>query len=268
MNLYLRAITMFSLFLLALFAQTSASFAQTRDLIVTKDQVREAEVQLQDVMEFIDPELLRKTIPEVEAIGLSDKSPLAQARLGILWNEVALNFAFLKQGAMKGYAEKSYMLLSSVLEDPATPPGLVPFVASYRASSLALWAGESGSLGKVWQAFKLFDDAVRRYATVSYSPEFLRGSVAENLPWYFFKTRVAIEDFSSILAKAEADSAFANPRILSFTYWAWAFNQKKAGFSKAQREQALNYLDRAIALDPEYKAGRARAEKLKAEILR
>ncbi|MBX2952920.1 MAG: hypothetical protein KF870_10460 [Leadbetterella sp.] len=46
---------------------------------------------------------------------------------------------------------------------------------------------------------------------------------------------------------------------MSFTYWAWARQHQAAKY----REQALHYLNRAIALDPEYKAGRKRAEELK-----
>lgn len=252
----------------SLFSPPLLTFAQTRLVVVDKDQVQAAERQLADVMEFVDTELLKKTIPEVEAASLTDSSPLAQARLGILWNEVALNFAFLNKNALKGYSEKSFKLLSTLLEDSTTPPGLVPFIASYRASSLALWGGEVGDLGKVDQAFKLFDDAVKRYSAVTYVTEFLRGSVAENVPWFFFKRPVAIADFTSIIAKAESDPSYATPKILSFSYWAWAYNHKESGFSKTTREKALIYLDRAIALDPEYQGGRTRAEKLRAEILR
>lgn len=51
----------------------------------------------------------------------------------------------------------------------------------------------------------------------------------------------------------------ANWKVMSFTYWAWARQHQAAKY----REQALHYLNRAIALDPEYKAGRKRAEELK-----
>ncbi len=51
---------------------------------------------------------------------------------------------------------------------------------------------------------------------------------------------------------------------MSFTYWAWA----KQHQSKKYRSQALQYLDKAINLDPNYKAGRAKAEKLKLKLTR
>jgi hypothetical protein len=51
---------------------------------------------------------------------------------------------------------------------------------------------------------------------------------------------------------------------MSFTYWAWA-NQRKG---KKYRTQALSYLLKAIELDPDYKAGRKRAEALKVKLTR
>ncbi len=46
---------------------------------------------------------------------------------------------------------------------------------------------------------------------------------------------------------------------MSFTYWAWAKQRQ----GRKYRMQSLSYLDKAIALDPNYKAGRTKAEKLK-----
>ncbi len=46
---------------------------------------------------------------------------------------------------------------------------------------------------------------------------------------------------------------------MSFTYWAWA----KQHQNKKYRTQALQYLNKAIAPDPKYQAGRKRAEELK-----
>lgn len=88
----------------------------------------------------------------------------------------------------------------------------------------------------------------------------MRGSVAENLPWIFFgKRRYAKKDFKSIIEKYEKNRDYANAKVMSFTYWAWA----KQHQGKKYREQALQYLDKAIELDPDYKAGRKRAEELK-----
>lgn len=49
---------------------------------------------------------------------------------------------------------------------------------------------------------------------------------------------------------------------MSFTYWACA----KQHQGKKYREQALKYLKKAIELDPEYKAGRKRAEEHKSKL--
>ncbi len=69
-------------------------------------------------------------------------------------------------------------------------------------------------------------------------------------------------DFQSIIDKHERNNDFANWKIMSFTYWAWAKQRQ----SKKYRMQAVSYLDKSIALDPYYKAGRKRAEELKANL--
>jgi hypothetical protein len=63
----------------------------------------------------------------------------------------------------------------------------------------------------------------------------------------------------SIIYKQENNNEYANSKIMSFVYWAWA-NQHQ---SKKYRKQSLAYLDRAIALDPHYLGGGKRAEELK-----
>lgn len=138
-------------------------------------------------------------------------------------------------------------------------PELLPFITSYCASALALHATETKKLKFLDEAFSLFQKAVTTYAAVSYLPEFLRGSVAENLPWYFFaKRRCASHDFQSIIDKYTENAAYANWKVMSFTYWARAKQQS----GKKHRAQALAYLEQAIELDPHYKAGRAKAEEL------
>jgi hypothetical protein len=93
----------------------------------------------------------------------------------------------------------------------------------------------------------------------------MRGSVAENLPWiYFSKRKLAKHDFQSIIAKQDINPEYGNWKVMSFTYWAWARQRQ----SKKYRTQAIIYLDKAIALDPNYKAGRKRAEELKAKMIK
>ena len=51
---------------------------------------------------------------------------------------------------------------------------------------------------------------------------------------------------------------------MSFTYGAWAKQRQ----GTKHRTQAMAYLDKAIALDPNYKAGRQKAEDLKNKFLK
>lgn len=228
-------------------------------------KVKAFEHQLDDVMEITDTVVLKAKLRETEQAFEENPTELNAVRLGIIYHEVALNLGFFSKTSFAGYAKKSYDHLTSLYHSPATTKELMPFIASYRASSLSLAGAETRKLKLLDQAFKLFDDAVKKYAGVSYAPEFLRGSVAENIPWFFFsKRKIAKKDFRSIINKYHDNPEYANPKIMSFTYWAWA-NQHKG---KKYREQALSYLDKAISLDPDYKAGRKRAEELKKKLLK
>lgn len=226
-------------------------------------EVKELEQRLDDVMEIIDTTALKIKLSEVERDFRQDSSFLNTLRLGILYHETALNLSFLEKTAFKGYAKKSFAILTDLADLPATPDAAQPFVTSYRASALSLVGAETRKLGLVGDAFRLFEQAVEKYASVSYLPEFMRGSVAENLPWFFFsKRKLAKKDFQSIIDKQEKNPDYANWKVMSFTYWAWVKQHQGRKF----RPQALHYLDRAIQLDPDYKAGRERAEKLRAEL--
>lgn len=226
-------------------------------------KVKKIERQLDDIMELIDTAELKAKFIEVEQQFQEEANEINNARLGIIYHEVALNFSFLTKTRYKGYAKKSYDKLSDLFNSPSTTPELMPFIASYRASALSLVVAETKELKLLGEAFTQFEVAVNKYATVSYLPEFLRASVAENLPWFFFsKRKFAKMDLGSIISKQNENAEYANWKIMSFTYWAWA-NQYKG---KKYREQALTYLDRAIELDPDYKAGRSRAEELKVRL--
>ncbi len=226
-------------------------------------KVKNFEHQLDDVMEIIDTIELKLKLKEV--IQDYEKTPtqINKTRLGIIYHEVALNLSFFSKTEYKGFAKKSYDNLSEQFNSDSTSKELMPFIAAYRASALALVGSETRQLKLLGESFKLFESAVNNYASVSYLPEFLRGSVAENLPWFFFsKRKFAKTDFQSIINKQEMNDNFANWKIMSFTYWAWAKQREGGKF----REKSLYYLDKAIALDPNYKAGRRRAETLKSTL--
>jgi len=222
--------------------------------------VKAFEHQLNDVMELIDTTELKIKLKEVETNYKQKPNEINKVRLGIIYHETALNLSFFSKTEFRGYSKKSFDVLNQLLEDTKTSKELLPFIASYRASALSLVGAETKKLSYLSKAFKLFDEAATNYASVSYLPEFLRGSVAENLPWYFYsKRKSAKEDFQSIISKNGTNNEYANWKIMSFTYWAWA----KQHQSKKYRTLALQYLDKAIALDPNYKAGRKKAEELK-----
>lgn len=226
-------------------------------------KVKIYEHQLDDVMEIIDTIELKVKLKEVEQQFQKEPTEINKLRLGIIYHETALNLGFLAKTSFKGYSKKSYDILSELSSDSKTTKELLPFITSYRASALSLLGGETMKLSLVGDAFKLFEESIQKYGDVSYSPEFLRGSVAENLPWFFFsKKKYAKIDIQAIIDKQNKNSAYANWKIMSFVYWAWA-NQRQSGKNKAQ---SLTYLEKAIELDPHYKAGRQRAEDLKIKI--
>lgn len=232
--------------------------AQTQNLEFSK--VKAFEHQLDDVMELIDTSELKVKLKEVEDHYKQNPTEINKARLGIIYHETALNLSFFSKTEFKGFSKKSFDTLSELLNSPNTSKDLLPFIASYRASALSLVSAETKNLKLLGEAFNLFNDAVEKYATVSYLPEFLRGSVSENLPWFFFsKRKFAKKDFQSIINKQNKNIEYANWKIMSFTYWAWAKQRQ----DKKYKAQSLVYLDKAISLDPNYRAGRRRAEELK-----
>ena len=240
-------------------AITNSLTAQQLDL----SKVKTYEHQLDDVMEMIDTTELKVKLKEVEQQFQQEPNEINKVRLGIIYHETALNLSFFSKTEYKGYAKKSFDQLSEVFNSTSTSKELMPFVASYRASALSLVGAETKKLKLLGEAFTMLEDAVNKYGDVCYLPEFLRGSISENLPLFFFsKRKFAKQDFQAIIAKQAKNVNFANWKVMSFTYWAWA--KKHQG--KQFRNQAITYLDKAIELDPNYKAGRKGAEELKTKL--
>ena len=228
-------------------------------------KVKNFEYQLDDVMELIEIPVLKSKLKKVEEDYREYPNEINKARLGIIYHETALNLTFYSKTEYKGYAKKGYDILTEMYNAAGTTKELMPFIASFRASSLSLVGAETKKLHFVVEAFTLFNEAVAQYADISYLPEFLRGSVAENLPWFFFsKRKLAKQDFQSIISRQQKNTMYANDKIMSFTYWAWAKQRQ----GKKNRAQALIYLDEAIALDLHYKGGRAKAEDLKKKLMK
>lgn len=240
---------------------TNSLTAQQLDFL----KVKAFEHRLDDVMELIDTTELKSKLKEVEENYKQNPSEINKTRLGIIYHETALNLSFFTKTEFKGYAKKSFDTLSGLFNSANTSKELLPFIASYRASALSLVGAETKKLKLLGGAFDLFNDAVKNYSTISYLPEFLRGSVAENLPWFFFtKRKLAKQDFQSIIDKQNKNEQFANWKIMSFTYWAWAKQRQ----SSKHRNQSLIYLDKSIKLDPNFKAGRQKSEELKNKMMK
>lgn len=228
-------------------------------------KVKEYELQLHDVMEITDTSALKLKLKNAEYICKINPDEIASIRLGILYHEAALNFTFLSNSTHKGFAAKSYNILNDIFLLKNTSAEVMPFVSAYRASALSLMSAETKNLKMLGEAFRQFKHAVEMYGEISYCPEFMRGSVSENLPWFFFtKRKFAKRDFASIIEKYAGNKNFANPKIMSFTYWAWAHQHQSPRF----REQALQYLNLAIKYDPDYQGGRKKAEELKKALLK
>jgi len=228
-------------------------------------KVKTYEHQLDDVMEIIDTTELKIKLKEVEKQFQEEPNEINKIRLGIIYHETALNLGFISKTAFKGYSQKSYDVLTELYVNAMTTIELLPFITSYRASALSLVGGETMKLSLVGDAFKLFEESIKKYEDISYLPEFLRGSVSENLPRFFFsKRKFAKIDMQSIINKQNENSEYANWKIMSFTYWAWA-NQHQG---KKFRNEAISYLDKSITLDPNYKAGRQIAEELKTKMMK
>ena len=81
---------------------------------------------------------------------------------------------------------------------------------------------------------------------------------------FLFERKFAKCYFQSIIDKQEKNNDYTSSKIMSFAYWAWANQFQGRKF----RKQALSYLDKAIELDPDYIAGRKRAEELKGKLLK
>lgn len=253
----------YKLFTLMITAMTITNGLKAQQLDFPK--VKAFELQLDDVMELTDTTELKIKLKETKDKYRQNPTELNKTRLGIMYHETALNLSFFSKTEFKGYAKKSFDTLSELFNSTNTSIELLPFIASYRASALSLVGAETRKLKLISEAFGLFSDAVKHYSTVSCSPLFLRGSVAENLPWFFFsKRKFAKQDFQSIINKQDKNKDYANWKIMSFTYWAWAKQRQGSKY----RNQSLIYLDKAIALDPNYKAGRQKAEELKNKMMK
>jgi hypothetical protein len=222
-------------------------------------RIREAEKILSDVTEMIDYQVIEKKLSAQESLVRRQATFLDSLRLGILYHESAL--ILMKKKQKSPHAKMSFDLLSRLMASAKSENEFLPVIAAYRASARSLQSAESGKLSELAEAFDFFEEAAQKYAAFSPYPEFLRGSVAENLPKIFFKKRrFAKIDFLALKKKYETDIAFAEPRLMSFVYLALARLMRKNNDSESKI-----LLKKAMSLDSEQNAAYAEAEKLLAK---
>ena len=99
--------------------------------------------QLDDVMELINTAIIKTKLVQVEKEFEYDPSEINKVRLGIIDHEVALNLSFFSKTEFKGYAKKSFDILTELFNSNKTALELTPFIASYRASDLSLIVTET-----------------------------------------------------------------------------------------------------------------------------
>ena len=63
----------------------------------------------------------------------------------------------------------------NVNQPPEASEALQPFMLSYKASAMALVAGETFKLSLIGKSFQLFETAIQKYGAIHYLPEFMRG---------------------------------------------------------------------------------------------
>lgn len=75
------------------------------------NNVKSAELQLEDVMEIIDVDYLKVKMKEVEEIFSTKPTEINKSRLGIVYHEAALNLSLLSKTPIKGYAQRVLICL-------------------------------------------------------------------------------------------------------------------------------------------------------------
>lgn len=246
-------------------SKINTNYIKLQDKELNFLKVKAVEHQLIDVIELNNALEVRFKLKDVEECYIQTPNLVNGLRLGIIYYKTALYLSFFADVKFEGYAQKSYTILTELFNSVPVETELYLFVVSYRASALALVSAETKKIKLLVNAFSLLNDAVNKYASISYLPEFLRGSIAENLPWFCLtKRKIAKQDFQSIIEKYNKNSEYANNKVMSNIYLAWARQHKQ---SKKYSVKVLEYLNNVIILDPHYNAGRKQAEDLKGIIL-
>lgn len=224
---------------------------------LNRDRVTSIEAELEPYMQLTDNIALARDLPKMENKAESATTPLAKLQSAIFLHEIAANFQ--GNATYDGYAQKSYDILTALAADANTEAELMPFITAYQGSAQVLMGEETGSKKNIRKGIKTLDASVENYRKYSFVSRFLRGSTFERLD---LRKSVAREDFTMLVVNYEFNNEFANNKVMSHSYTAWANLHQ----DKVYRDKAISYLKKAISLDPKGSAGKQKAESLLKEM--
>jgi hypothetical protein len=211
--------------------------------------------QLKDLEQFT--EILNKNVLQdnqktLEKIAQPDV--LEIIALGLTYHEICVLYFMLEKNKQYApYASKALTTLSSARPD--APEWTLPMLDSYINSSRSLVAAVKGNLIGLLRVIRDYDKLIDKYSATSYHPEFLQGSLLENLPNVFGAHSKAKQRFENIVTKYNKDHAYATPKIISFCYLSLG------KLSKNPKEK-IDYLEQSIKIDSSGDGGSTLAKKI------
>ena len=107
--------------------KTASKSAQDQQLDFLN--LKALEHQLDDVMELIDKEEVKLKLEETEKDYKESPSVINKVRLGIIYHETALNLSFFSKTDYKGYAQKSFDILTELFTSIETQSEYLPIIA-------------------------------------------------------------------------------------------------------------------------------------------
>lgn len=207
---------------------------------------------LESYTEILSKDTLRSNVQELENIDQPDV--LQQIALGLTYHELCvLHFMLGKDKRYAPYAARALGVLTSAR--PAAPEWSLPMLDSYINSSQSLVAATKNNLIDLIRVIRKYDELIDQYGATSYHPEFLQGSLLENLPNVFGAHAKAKKRFESVITKYTSDPSYTAPKIVSFCYLSLG------KLSKDQKTK-IDYLGKSVETDTAGDGGSAQAKQI------
>jgi hypothetical protein len=201
--------------------------------------------KLEQYTEVLDTAKLSQNLEYFEY--KQDGDALDQIALGITYHEICVVHYIL--GKDKSYAHYAEKALRTLVDAKKTSPvDAYPILDTYINSSRSLVASTKNNLVELIRVIRIYNGLVRKYGSISYYPEFLEGSLLENLPNILGGHTKAKKLFESIIAKHESDPAYASDKIVSFCYLSLGKLEKNSTRKK-------DYFQKSIAIDADKQGG-------------